>query len=69
MRTVYEVTFSATKLIVQPAIYRTGTLYSNICLSVMDKFDPDLSRMRGQNLREKEASHFPYPRFPIPQYD
>jgi hypothetical protein len=67
--TEHDVTFSATKLIVQSAIYRTGTLYLNVCLLVMDKFDPDSSRMRGQNLCEKEASHFPYPRFPIPQHD
>ena len=64
-----NVTVSATKLIVWPAIYRTGILYLNICLPVMDKFFPDSSRMRGQNLREKEASHFPYPTFPKPQYD
>jgi hypothetical protein len=69
VRTGYDVTFSATKLIVQSAIYPTGTLYLNTCLSVMDKFDPDLSRMRGQNLCEKEASNFPYSRFPIAQYD
>jgi hypothetical protein len=69
VRTEHDVTFSATKLIVQSAIYRTGTLNLNICLSVMDKFDPDSSRMRGQNLCEQEASHFPHPSFPIPQYD
>ena len=69
MRTDYDVTVSATKLIVRPAIYRTGTLYLNICLHVMDKFDPDSSCMRGQNLREKEASHFPYPTFQKPRYD
>jgi len=69
VRTEYDVTFSATKLIVQPAIYRAGTLYLNICLPVMDKFDPKSSLTPGQNLCEKEGSHFPYPRFPIPQYD